>query len=196
MHDTPNLTCLLSWSAGTSQLCETRRPDTSGEGHVVTIHRSGTSQSITWRCHSLSAGDIRTHRSVTSPSIAWGSHKRPSSPTPLAHVSGATAKPLPLPPPSLVLCLALVFYASHRGLGHVFPGPRQIALAMADVSRHMQQEGSFDNTSCLPGRLQDKVPQTLPTPQHCWPALWAPLLPPRGDQRQHLACFRGFSPTC
>ena len=41
----------------------------------------------------------------------------------------------------------------------VFPGPCQVALAVADVSRHIWQESSLGNASCLPGRLQDKVPQ-------------------------------------
>ena len=99
-------------------------------------------------------------------------------------------------PPSLVLCSAPVFHASHRGLGRVFPGPRWVALAAADVSRHIRPEGSLANTSCLPWRLQDKVPQALPTPQPCWPALWAPLLPPTGRHRQHLARSQRFSPTC
>ena len=121
---------------------------------------------------------------MTSEPIARGCH-RPSL--------SATAHSMP---PSLVLCSASVFHTSHRGRGRVFPGPRHVALAGADVSRHIWQEGSLANTSCLPGRLQDKVPRALPTPQPCWPALWAPLLPPTGRHRQHLARSQRFSPTC
>ena len=124
--NTANLANSLSWSAGTSRLGETPRPNVSSKGRLVTIHCSG--------CH--------------SPLLGYGS---------------ATAHSIP---PSHVLISASVFHTSHRGLGRVFPGPRQVILAVADVSRHIWQEGSLGNTSCLLGRLQDKVPQALPTLQH------------------------------
>lgn len=41
--------------------------------------------------------------------------------------------------------------------------PRVLALAMTAISRHTKHEGSFSNNLCLPGRLQDKVPQALHT---------------------------------
>ena len=76
-------------------------------------------------------GDIRTHCLVTSLWIARGHHNRPSSLMeltrqrcgPSTHVwvyGSAAAHSIP---PSLVLCSASVFHASHRGLGRVFPGP-------------------------------------------------------------------------
>ena len=89
-----NLAYSLSWSAGTSRLGETRRPDISSEERVVTIHRSGMSQSVAWTCCSPSLSDIRTHRSVTSPSITRG-HHRPS----LGHVAvhpSVTSEPIAL----------------------------------------------------------------------------------------------------
>ena len=41
--NTPDLADSLSWSAGTSQLGETRCPNISSEGRLVTIHRLGMS---------------------------------------------------------------------------------------------------------------------------------------------------------
>ena len=154
----------------------------------VTIHRLVTSQSIAWRRLSPSLGDVTMGhpRPRHSPQQR---RRRPS--TAIWAYRSTTAHSIP---PSLVLCSAPVFHASHRGLGRVFPGPRWVALAAADVSRHIRPEGSLANTSCLPWRLQDKVPQALPTPQHCWPALWAPLLPATGRPRQRLARSGGSSP--
>lgn len=38
-----------------------------------------------------------------------------------------------------------------------------MAMAMTDISRYMKHEGSLSNNFCLPGRLQDKVPQAVHT---------------------------------
>ena len=139
---------------------------------------------------------------MTSLWIARGRHNRPSS---LMELTPAAVRPQPtclglrqrrrpLHPPISCLVLGIGVSRQSPRPGPCLPRARQDALAVADVSRHIRQEGSLSNTSCLPGRLQDKVPQALRGLQHCWPALWAPLLPPTGRQRQHLARSGGSSP--
>lgn len=68
-------------------------------------------------------------------------------------------------------------------------------IRTARISRQIWKEGSFDNTSCFPLRLQDKVLGALPTAQHCWSALCFPWsLPQRSKATAGFSW--GFSPAC
>lgn len=127
---------------------ETRRPPISHEGQDVTIHRL--------ECHAPALGDIRARCSVAPPSIAWlGVH------TCAWHHRNATVR---LPPISC-LCPVSVLHTRHRGPSRLILLQREVALAVADFPRRMQPEGPLHNTSCLPWRRQDKVPQALSKPQ-------------------------------
>ena len=103
-----NLAYLLSWRVGTSCPGETQHQGRSREGHVVTIRRLRTSQSIAWRCHSVCLGNIRIHHSGTPSSIAGARHHpslgAPSFSSVLTHVSSVTATPLCTPSPPLLSC--------------------------------------------------------------------------------------------
>ena len=113
--------------------------------------------------HSVSHDDIRTHCSVTSQSTPGGRHDGPCLP---AALTPAALRPQlmcprlpqchwPLHRPSLSICSASVSHASHGGLGCIFPGPHQVSVAVVHISRHTQQEGSFDDIPCRPGRLKN-----------------------------------------
>ena len=128
-------------------------------------------------------GDITFHPLVRTEPVTWGSgrHRNPSlediptghpgprcSPrhhrSPSTCVGGYHNARTHSVPSLLAPGSALVFPARHRGFGHVFPGPRQVALAGADISRHIWRAGSLGNTSGLPGGLQAKVPWVSPHP--------------------------------
>lgn len=145
------------------------RHETAGQDAAATQIQAW-SQPIAWGCHRPLL------EAITGAILTPGTH--PSSTSPPAHMPLATTVPLSAPSPtSFALCSPLAFHITHEGLGHDFPGPHQVTLSMVHISRQIRQEDSFDNTSCLPLRLQDKVLWALPTVQYCWQALWAPLVP-------------------
>ena len=155
----------------------------SSQGHAVTIHCSQTSQSIAWRRHQPPVGGIpRAHPHL-------GSSLAPNSEPPAMLVSTPC-------PPTFVLSVALVFPSRPGSLAVPSQGPVPVTLATPCVFKHIQQEGPFDHSSGLPLRLHHTVPPVLPMPQHCWPALWAPVLPPTLGGSQPSACSRGLSPVC
>lgn len=78
----------------------------------------------------------------------------------------------------------MIFSASRRHLMILwFPGLHQATLSGAH---------NLGNTACLPGSLQCKVPQALPTSQHFWLALWAPLIPPTGVTEIFTESWKGL----
>ena len=157
--------------------------------------RDAASQCIARGCHNPSFGDISVHPSVTSQWAILAHGTRPSSAAAPAQPSGVTAASLPTPSPHLFSC------ARHRCFTPVTEASAGSSQGpVGSLWPRQTSPGTYGqrvhslNTSCLPWRLQDKVPQALPTAQHCWPALWAPLLLPTGHPRQRLARSGRSSP--
>ena len=95
-------------------------------------------------------------------------------------------------PPSLLLCSAPVFHASHRGLGRVFPGPRWVALAATDVSRHIRPEGSLAKHLVPPLEAAGQSPTGSP---HSPALLASPLGSPASSHGASQAALGSLWPV-
>lgn len=123
--------------------------------------------------HNPALQDVTVHCLGTSQRATLTHEARPVSAAVPAHASGVSATPLPTPSSisSLVLSIGVSCQSPRPWLClHWAPSGHS---AMAEISRHIWQEGLLRNTLCLPWRLPDRVPQALPTTP-------APLASPLG----------------